>query len=276
MKRFIALFCVLVLALVLAAGCGGQQQQPQQQPSQQQNEQAQQPSQEEATALKDGVYTAEEPEFDDHGWKAITTVVVKDGKIANVFYDEINKDNQIKSLDQDYASNMKEKSGETPLDAVAKLSASLLEKQDPANVDTVTGATSTTNKFKTLVAEALKSSPEEKGAGGYYDGIFKAEEKDFDEHGYKAYATVIIKDGKVANAYYDELSKDTGTFKSKDENYQKNMKAKTGVSNTEAIPQLIQSLITKQDAEQVDAVTGATGTTQKFKTLMGEALSLAK
>ncbi|MDI6600852.1 MAG: FMN-binding protein [Thermoanaerobacteraceae bacterium] len=271
MKRFIAVFTVLILAMVLVAGCGGQQQ-PQQSQEQQQ---AQQP-QEQTTGLKDGVYTAEEAQFDDHGWKAITTVVVKDGKITNVFYDEVNQDNQIKSLDQDYATNMKAKSGETPLDAVAKLSASLLEKQDPEKVDAVTGATGTTDKFKSIVSEALKGSPEQKGAGGYYDGLFKAEASDYDEHGYKALATVIIKDGKIANAYYDYLTKDTGTLKSRDENYQKNMKDKSGVSSNEAIAKLIDSLVTKQDAGQVDAVTGATATSTEFKELMGQALSYAK
>lgn len=276
MKRFIALISVLVLTLALVAGCGGQQQPQQQQPAQQPQPEAQQPQPEQTAALKDGVYTAEEAQFDDHGWKAITTVVVKDGKIANVFYDEVNKDNQIKSLDQDYATNMKAKTNVTPLDAVSKLSASLIEKQDPTKVDAVTGATGTTDKFKTMVAEALKGAPEEKGAGGLYDGIYKAEAKDFDEHGYKAYATVIVKDGKIANAYYDELSKDTGTYKSHDENYQKNMKDKSGVSDNEAYAKLIEALIAKQDASQVDAVTGATGTTGNFKELMGEALSYAK
>lgn len=276
MKRFIALFSVLILTLALIAGCGGQQQpqQPAEQPQQQ--EETQPPAEEQETSLKDGVYTAEEAQFDDHGWKAITTVVVKDGKIANVFYDEINQDNQIKSLDQDYATNMKEKSGVTPLDAVTKLTASLVEKQDPEKVDSVSGATGTTDKFKTMVAEALKDSPEEKGAGGLYDGIYKAEAKDFDDHGYKAYATIIVKDGKISNAYYDYLTKDTGTYKSRDEEYQKNMKDKSGVSSNEAIESLINSLITKQDPGQVDAVTGATGTSTEFKELMSEALSYAK
>lgn len=273
MKRFIALFSVLILTLALTAGCGGQQQ-PAEQPPQQ--EETQPPAEEQETSLADGVYTVEEAEFDDHGWKAITTVVVRDGKIANVFYDEVNQDNQIKSLDQDYATSMKEKSGVTPLDAVTKLSASLVEKQDPEQVDAVSGATGTTEKFKAMVAEALNGSPEEKGAGGFYDGIYKAEAEDFDDHGYKAYATVIVKDGKIANAYYDYLTKDTGTYKSKDEAYQENMKAKSGVSSNEAIENLINSLITKQDPGQVDAVTGATGTSAEFKELMNEALSYAK
>ncbi len=268
MKRFITPICVVLLTLSLITGCGGQQPQKQQPagPSQQQQ----------AVEFKDGIYTAEEADYDDHGWKAVATVAVKDGKIERAFYDEVNKDNQIKSLDQDYAANMKKQTKETPLDAVTKLSASLIDKQDPEKVDTVTSATATSDKFKTLAGRALEGSPGEKGAGGLYDGLYKAEAKDFDEHGYKAYATVIVKDGKIANAYYDELNKDTGTYKSHDEDYQKNMKAQAGVSDNEAYTKLIDSLIAKQDASKTDAVTGATSTTDNFKELMGKALSYAK
>ncbi len=87
---------------------------------------------------------------------------------------------------------------------------------------------------------------------------------------------MIINDGKIVNTYYDELNKDTDTYKSKDDDYQKNMKAGSGVSDNEAYLMLIHSLVDKQDVSKVDAVTGATSTTDNFKELMNEALSFAK
>lgn len=268
MKKIVLWISIITLAISLTLGCVRRQQT---QPSKQETKTpAPQPA-----ALKDGIYTAQESTFDKNGWKAITTVIVKGSKISNAFYDEINKDDNIKSLDQEYANKMKEKSGQTPINAVAKLSQSLIDKQDPAKVDAVSGATGTSTKFKTLTADALKGSPETKGAGGYYDGIFKAEESGFDEHGYKGMATVIIKDGKIDSAFFDEINKD-GVLKSKDADYAKNMKAKSGTTPTEAVKKLVTSLINNQDAGKVDTVSGATGTSTKFKDLMGKALSLAK
>ncbi len=266
MKRFIAAISVLFLTLALIAGCGSQQPQD--------KKPAESPSQ--TVKFKDGIYSAEEAKFDEHGWKAVTTIIVKGGKIERAFYDEINNDKQIKSLDQEYATNMKKQTKENPLDATTKLSVSLIKNQDPEKIDAVSGATGTSDRFKNLAKKALKGSPEEKSTGGLYDGLYKAQAKDFDEHGYKAYATVIINDGKIVNTYYDELNKDTDTYKSKDDDYQKNMKAGSGVSDNEAYLMLIHSLVDKQDVSKVDAVTGATSTTDNFKELMNEALSFAK
>lgn len=283
MKKFLAVVLVALLVLSVIAGCGQQKSEPAQQSGseqsqgqgqQQQQEQAQPAANQQAT-LKDGVYYSEEKDFDDHGWKAITTVVVKDGKIANVFYDEINKDGLLKSFDPEYAKNMKAKSGTTPVEAQTSLAASLLEKQDPEKVDAVTGATSSSGKFKQMVKQALSSTPVE-AKGAFKDGIYKAADKDFDDHGWKGMAAVIVKDGKIASAFYDQINKDDGHYKSTDTEYAKNMEAKSKMTPNKAVEALTKSLLEKQDAAQVDAVTGATGTTGNFKTLMGEALSFAK
>lgn len=283
MKKFLVIALVAIMVVALIAGCGQQQSQPAQQSGgQEQQQQSQSAQQSDATsdsnqqaALKDGNYYAEEKDFDDHGWKAMVTVIVKDGKIANVFYDEINKDGFLKSFDPNYAKNMKAKSNTTPVDAVAALSKSLVEKQNADSVDKVTGATGTSSKFTTLVTEALSSSPVEAN-GGLKNGVYSAMEPNFDDHGWKAMASIVVKDGKIIAAYYDELNKDDGHFKSTDQDYAKNMEAKSKVTPTKTVEALVKSLLEKQDASQVDAVTGATGTTEKFKTLMGEALSFAK
>lgn len=107
---------------------------------------------------KDGTYKAEQPNFDEHGWKGQIEITVKDGKIVSVTYNEVNKDGQLKRDDQQYAENMKAKVNITPKEAYEKLEQQLIEKQDPEKVDTVSGATHTSETFKELAAEALKSA----------------------------------------------------------------------------------------------------------------------
>ncbi|TYP57839.1 FMN-binding protein [Thermosediminibacter litoriperuensis] len=272
MKKLLVLTLVLVLVVALVAGCSSQNSQQQQQPQEQQNQQSEQPQQ---TALKDGTYYAENKEFDDHGWKGLVTVIVKDGKITNVFYDEINQEGKLKSFDPEYGPRMKEKSGITPLEAYPKLEQALVEKQKPEDVDAVAGATHSSDSFKNLAAEALKGSPVE-AKDGLKNGLYKAAEADFDDHGWKAIAAVIVKDGKIQSAFFDEVNKDDGRYKLTDQEYAKNMEAKSGTTPAKAVEALTKSLIEKQNVEQVDAVTGATGTTAKYKDLMTKALSLAK
>ncbi|ADL08464.1 FMN-binding domain protein [Thermosediminibacter oceani DSM 16646] len=271
MKKLLSLTIALLLVVTLVAGCSSQnsQQQPQDQQNQQQTEQPQQ------GALQDGTYYAEDKEFDDHGWKGLVTVIVKDGKITNVFYDEINQEGKLKSFDPEYGSRMKENSGTTPLDVYPKLEQALVEKQKPEDVEAVSGATSSSDRFKSLVAEALKGSPVE-AKDGLKDGLYKASEADFDDHGWKAMAAVIVKDGKIQSVFFDEVNKEDGHYKSTDQEYAKNMEAKSGSTPTKAVEALSKSLVEKQNPEQVDSVTGATGTTTKFKDLMTKALSLAK
>ncbi|EMT39885.1 Major membrane immunogen, membrane-anchored lipoprotein [Thermoanaerobacter thermohydrosulfuricus WC1] len=137
MKRILVLMLVVVFALFVLSGCS---------------------SKTASGGYKDGTYKAEQPNFDSHGWKGQIEITVKDGKIASVTYNEVNKDGQFKRNDQQYAEKMKEKTNITPKEADEKLEQQLIEKQDPAKVDTVTGATETSKTFKELATEALKSA----------------------------------------------------------------------------------------------------------------------
>ncbi|MFU7518170.1 FMN-binding protein [Clostridium sp. HCS.1] len=53
---------------------------------------------------------------------------------------------------------MKAKSGTNPEEAFPALEQALVEKQAVADVDTVSGATNTTNNFKTLAEKALEEA----------------------------------------------------------------------------------------------------------------------
>ena len=111
-----------------------------------------------ADGLKDGTYKAAYDNFDSHGWKATVQIDVKDGKIAACTFDYVNKDGKLKTQDADYNSSMKAQNGTSPAEYSPKLAQSLVDAQDIAKVDSVTGATSSSNNFKTLAAAALEKA----------------------------------------------------------------------------------------------------------------------
>lgn len=143
-KRILSLLAAAALATTVLVGCGAKEEA---------NNEPNNNTSEEVT-LKDGTYKAES-EADDHGNTASIEIEVKDGKIATVKYDEKSSEGVSKLDNEEYNANMKDKSGTNPIEAFPALEAALVEKQDVASVDTVTGATATSEKFKTLAEKAL-------------------------------------------------------------------------------------------------------------------------
>lgn len=131
MKKFLLLGLVLTLVLVMAVGCTSNE-----------------------AKYEDGTYKAE-GELDDHGWKPVIEVVVQNGEITSVNYDEFNEAGDLKSEDEDYAAAMEGVSGVRPADAYEELENGLLSSQDVDKVDLVSGATSSSEAFKKLAKEAL-------------------------------------------------------------------------------------------------------------------------
>lgn len=135
MKKIVSLLVVSLLLVLVAAGCSSK-----------------------SGAYKDGTYNAAQSQFDSHGWKGQIEITVKGGKITDVLYNEVDKNGKFKRDDADYASKMKAKNNITPKEVDEKLQQSLIDKQDPASVDTVTGATESSKTFKELAQEALKNA----------------------------------------------------------------------------------------------------------------------
>lgn len=104
------------------------------------------------TTYKDGVYQGSYDKFDTHGWKAQIEIEIKDDKIANVTFDYINADGKLKSEDADYKTNMEKVTKTYPAKFIPELQQKLIDTQDITKVDAVTGATSSSNDFKTLAA----------------------------------------------------------------------------------------------------------------------------
>ncbi len=114
----------------------------------------------------DGTYRAEMSTF-SHGWKDYVVLTVKDGKVTIDEYDSFNEtDNtKLKSKDADYKESMSagNKKNGMPETYPEKYSKELVDSFNNANgdvtkVENVAGATSSSNNFKLLVGQLLKSN----------------------------------------------------------------------------------------------------------------------
>ncbi|MCO7125870.1 FMN-binding protein [Sporolactobacillus shoreicorticis] len=123
---------------------------------------------------------------------------------------------------------------------------------------------------------ATKSNSEKKASGSsepatakliagaaLKDGTYSLKEKELDSHGWKATMSITVKDGKITKSNYNYVNKN-GELKSENAAYEKAMKAKNGIGPKEYIPKLNQALVASQDAQQVEAVSGATESSDHF------------
>ncbi len=98
--------------------------------------------------------TAADP-FDENGWRGRIAVTFEDGRIDSVVFDEFNRNGRAKSADAAYARQMEPTTGTTPARAIVELERRLVTAQDPDRVQAVTGATTTSTRFKKLAREAV-------------------------------------------------------------------------------------------------------------------------
>ncbi|AOY76197.1 FMN-binding protein [Clostridium formicaceticum] len=103
---------------------------------------------------EDGTYTGE-LEVNEKGWTSVVEIVVEDGKITEVDYDELDEDGNRKSEDEEYNERWEAAAGISAPEAYPQLEQSLIETQDIDAVDAVSGATATTRDFKDVVQQAL-------------------------------------------------------------------------------------------------------------------------
>ena len=96
--------------------------------------------------MQDGTYTLEEKNY-FNGYRVTFSITVKDGKITESNYDNINKDGKSKTLDTKYEANMKKVNKVGPKEYIPELNKSLVAKQSPAKVDVVSGATHSSDTF---------------------------------------------------------------------------------------------------------------------------------
>ncbi len=113
------------------------------------------------TRWVNGTYSASESIADSHGYKATISITLVDGKITAVFFDEISKTGTSKRNDASYNAGFKNLYGFSIADAITILEKRLIAKQNPSNVDTLSSATVTSNRFIGLAVKTLQSVPVE-------------------------------------------------------------------------------------------------------------------
>lgn len=120
--------------------------------------------------------------------------------------------------------------------------------------------------------EAVKVEKKATAAAELKDGTYKAE-TGFDDRGWKAVHTITVSGGKVTESTFDYENKD-GALKSEDEEYNKNMESKSGISSKDATDQMDKAFVEAQSAD-IEVVTGATHSTENFKATAAALLEAA-
>ena len=130
MKKSITTLSAAVLASMMLASCG-------------------------SDGYRDGTYRAEAVRYDDHGWKEYLVLTAE--------FDAVNAEGVKKTEDADYEQAYLDADlGTWPADTAQRLEEALISTQKADEVDTVAGATWSSNSFRKLAAALEK--PMEKGS----------------------------------------------------------------------------------------------------------------
>ncbi|BCG61504.1 FMN-binding protein [Paenibacillus sp. URB8-2] len=228
-----------------------------------------------AGVFKDGVYKAEYDRNDVRNWKAYVEVTVTGGKIEKAYYDYINEAGELRSKNEAYIKGFSEANKFTPREAFDKLGQELVTSQDAAKVDAVSGATHSSRNFNELAAAALIKAEAGDTATAivplYEDGTYKVAADTFDDHGWKPQIDLEIKDHKIASVQFDYVN-EAGKLKTEDADYKTAMEAKNKTYPAKYTEELEKQLVEKQSIGSVDAVSGATTSSNNFKALVEYAL----
>lgn len=161
-KKILMLLAAAVVTTGLLAGCGSSTKNEtsdnKTQTEQNNTEEKNDTTKNEESALKDGKYRAEASDFDQRGWKPFVEIEVSGGKITAVTYDYISKEGKLKTEDAEYNKSMEEKTKTNPIKYTKELEDALIEKQDANAVDTVTGATHSSDNFRKLATKAIENA----------------------------------------------------------------------------------------------------------------------
>lgn len=290
MKKFLTGFTTLALATVLLAACGSNDKKETKESSAESSKvvesssEAKAPKKVAGADLKDGTYKLEEKNY-SHGYRTVFTIEVKDGKIVKSDFNSVNEEGKSKVDDADYNKNMKAKSGTDPKTYIPKLNEELVKDQN-AQVAVVTGATHSSDDFQNYAQQLIQAAQagdtktiEIDNGAALKDGTYTLEEKNY-AHGYRVTFSIVVAGGKVTESKYDYVNKD-GQSKQVDEEYNKNMKAKSGTDPKTYIPQLNEALVKAMSGEEpsvgnVEVVTGATHSSDTFKLYAAQLINAAQ
>lgn|SRR5699024_4369283 len=157
MKKLLSVL-FLSSALVLT-GCGNEEA-PEETPEDTAEDVQDDTTVETAEGLQDGSYRVEDLNFGETGWKEALEVTVADGEITEATWESKDEDGNDKIDDEDYQETMTNVDGLGPQDFIPDLEGQLVEKQDPVDVEVVSGATHTSEKFQDYAQQLVDAAEE--------------------------------------------------------------------------------------------------------------------
>ena len=110
--------------------------------------------------LQDGSYRIEELNFGGTGWKEALEITVSGGEISDANWESVNEDGENKIDDDEYQETMTGTDGVGPQDFIPALEEDLVASQDPADVEVVSGATGTSEKFQDYAQQLVTAAEE--------------------------------------------------------------------------------------------------------------------
>ncbi len=285
MKKLVTGFTLLAFSVLVLTACGGNNStKTSDSSSTAASSVASSSSEAKKTAgadLQDGTYTLEEKNFDENGWKVTFSITVADGKITKSTYDYLNADGEKKSEDADYQKQMKAKSGVGPADYIPELNQSLIDSQTADGVEVVTGATHSSESFKNYAQQLIQAAQagntaviEIDNGADLKDGTYTLDEKN-DSNGYHVTFSITVAGGKITESKFDNVNA-AGESKADDADYNKNMKAKSGIGPKEYLAKFNEELVSKGDPSEIDVVTGATHSFHTFQTYAEQLINAAE
>ncbi len=110
--------------------------------------------------LQDGTYRIEDQNFGETGWKEALEISVSSGEITEATWESVDEEGNNKIEDDEYQEAMANVSDVGPQDFIPALEEDLVASQDPAEVEVVTGATSTSEKFQDYAQQLVDAAEE--------------------------------------------------------------------------------------------------------------------
>lgn len=105
-----------------------------------------------------------------------------------------------------------------------------------------------------------------KSSAPWIDGVYTAEVRNYDSYGYKDYLVVTISGGAITDLVFSSRAED-GSSIMDDEKYKTQMEAVTDTFPQKYAKDLVNQLLQSGDINQVQAVAGATYSSNSFKAL---------
>jgi major membrane immunogen (membrane-anchored lipoprotein) len=125
------------------------------------------------------------------------------------------------------------------------------------------------------VSTLLPGCAKNRRSGTLLDGYYSAEISEFDSFGWKEFITIYVSGGRIVSVEYNGKNA-SGLIKSWDPFYMRRMNETDGTYPTEYTRIFSSSLLSRQDPDAVDAVSGATTSYQTFKLLAKAAIEQSK